>query len=91
VIGKVAKFGLFVDLPMLAVGGLVHVATISPNFARFNSFDETLSVDGVRYKVGDPVKVGIARVDFNARKLDFTLVTDAHGSRGRPGKGKKGR
>lgn len=76
VVAKVTSFGLFVDLPELMVGGLIHISAISDKFVRFNAGDESLAVDGRRFALGTRLKVHVARVDFNARKLDFAVVRE---------------
>lgn len=88
-ISKVTSFGLFVDLPALVVGGLVHIATISNKFVRFDRFGGALVAGNARYAVGQSVKVHIARVDFAARRLDFAL--DHTGDRPEPRSGHKGK
>ena len=73
VVAKVTSFGLFVDLPALAIGGLVHIATISKQFVRYDRYGEALVSGRKRWALGDKVRVKVARVDFQARRLDFTL------------------
>ena len=77
VVSKVTSYGLFVDLPDLVVGGLVHISTISDRFVRYQPYDESLAVDGERYALGTKVKVHVAHVDFNARRLDFVIVRES--------------
>lgn len=72
-ISKVTSFGMFVDLPALQVGGLVHIATISRQFVRHDKYGEALVAGRTRYALGQNVKVRISRVDFAARRLDFVL------------------
>ncbi len=74
VISKVGNFGIFIDIPALMVGGLIHISTISKKYVRYNPQNESLSADGKRYAQGDTVKVFVTRVDFNAKRLDFALV-----------------
>ena len=64
---------MFVDLPALQVGGLVHIATISRQFVRHDKYGEALVAGRTRYALGQNVKVRISRVDFAARRLDFVL------------------
>ena len=72
VVSKCMPFGCFVEIPDLAVSGLVHVSLLSQRFVRFNSSDQTLSAPGGgRWTIGDRMKVHVARVDFEARRLDF--------------------
>ena len=90
VVSKVTSYGLFVDLPALQVGGLVHIGSISRSFVRFNRGANALSADGRSYGVGDELKVVVANVDFLQRKLDFAIVREKVPEK-TPGKGAKGR
>ena len=72
VISKCTPFGCFVEIPELAVSGLVHVSLLSHKFVRFNESDQSLSAPGGgSWHVGDRMKVHVARVDFRERKVDF--------------------
>ena len=72
VISKCMPFGCFVEIPKLAVSGLVHVSLLSRKFVRFNESDQSLSAyGGGSWRVGDRMKVHVARVDFRERKIDF--------------------
>jgi len=72
VISKCAPFGCFVEIPELAVSGLVHVSLLSNRFVRFNESDQSLSAPGGgSWHVGDRLRVHVARVDFHQRRLDF--------------------
>lgn len=73
VVSKVTSFGLFVDLPALMIGGLIHISLISDQYVRYNPHDETLSVAGRKYALGDTLKVYVVSVDFNARRIDFAV------------------
>lgn len=73
VISKVTPFGLFVDIPLLAIGGLVHISTLSRQFVRYSGLGDALVAGRQRWALGDKVKVAIAKVDFHGRRLDFTL------------------
>ena len=74
VIGKITSFGLFVDLDALAIGGLVHISTLSRQFVRFDKNGGQLTAGGRRWKLGQKVKVKVSRVDFAAKRLDFVLA-----------------
>ena len=72
VISKCMPFGCFVEIPELAVSGLVRVSLLSHKFVRFNESDQSLSAyGGGSWRVGDRMKVHVARVDFRERKIDF--------------------
>ena len=71
VIAKCTRYGLFVDLPDLAVGGMVHVSRLSDAYVRWNDYDETLEGGGRCWKVGDRLAVAVEKVDFDRRLVDF--------------------
>jgi transcriptional accessory protein Tex/SPT6 len=87
VIAKCTNYGVFIDIPALAMGGLVHISMLSKNFVRFNDANASLSAGGKNYKVGMQLKVYVAKVDFNQRRADFGVVgsVKAEDSRGRAG------
>ncbi len=74
VIAKCTNYGVFVDIPALAMGGMVHISLLSNNFVRYNSANETLSAGGRNYKVGMQLQVYVIKVDFNQRRADFAVV-----------------
>lgn len=74
VIAKCTNYGVFIDIPALAMGGMVHISMISNNFVRFNSANESLSAGGKNYKVGMVLKVYVVKVDFNQRRADFGIA-----------------
>ena len=72
VISKCMPFGCFVEIPELAVSGLVHVSLLSHKFVRFNESDQSLSAyGGGNWRTGDRLKVHVAKVDFRQRRIDF--------------------
>ncbi len=74
VIGKCTRYGLFVDLPQLAIGGMVHISKLADDFVRFDEFHETLAGGGKTWAVGDKLKVRVEKVDFDRRQIDFVPV-----------------
>jgi len=77
VVSKCTNYGAFIDIPDLAMGGLIHISNLSNQFVRYNPSSETLTAAGGEvYRIGTVVRVHIVRVDFNARHADFTLATD---------------
>ena len=92
VIAGVTNFGLFIDIPDLQIGGLVHISAISDEFVRYERGTESLLADGRRYAVGGNVRVYPVRVDFPQRQIDFGLVrelsTQGKPTRKNAGKGK---
>jgi len=78
VIVKCTPFGCFVEIPETGVSGLVHVSMLSRRFVRFNESDQSLSAPGDgSWHLGDRLRVHVARVDFDNRRIDFVPVRDA--------------
>jgi ribonuclease R len=75
-ISGVMAFGFFVTLDAYFVDGLVHVNTLSDDFYRLAKGTYALLGDRGRkkYRLGDRVTVQVARVDKEARHVDFLLV-----------------
>ena len=74
VVVKVMNFGMFVDVPELQISGMVHVSVISERFVRFSRRDSTLRAEGRVYKVGARLDVCPVKVDFDSRRIDFSLA-----------------
>lgn len=78
VISKCMPFGCFVEIPELAVSGLVHISLLSNRYVTFNASDQSLSAPGgASWHIGDKLKVHVARVDFRERRIDFVPATPA--------------
>ncbi|NJD20510.1 MAG: RNB domain-containing ribonuclease, partial [Gemmatimonadetes bacterium] len=75
-ISGVTAFGFFVTLDAYFVDGLVHVNSLRDDFYRFTEGSYALVGDRGRrrYRLGDRVRVQVARVDKEARQVDFLLV-----------------
>ena len=72
----VAPFGVFVTLDELHVEGLVHVSELGAEYFQFNDGLHELRGErtGMRYRLTDKVQVQVARVDLEARRIEFKLV-----------------
>jgi ribonuclease R len=77
VVAKCTNYGVFIDIPDLAMGGMIHISNLSRQFVRFNPSNESLSAGGTIYRVGTELKVKVATVDFNQRRADFVLAGEA--------------
>jgi ribonuclease R len=75
-ISGVTAFGFFVTLEAFFVDGLVHVNTLADDFYRLRDAEHALVGDhgGLAYRLGDRVRVQVARVDKEQRHVDFFLV-----------------
>ncbi len=76
VVTGVEEFGLFVQGIKLPAEGLVHVTTLADDFYRFDRPSHTLTGNrsGNAFRLGDLVKVEVARVDIDRRELDFRII-----------------
>ena len=72
----VQSFGLFVELDEIYVQGLVHVSSMTDDYYRFDERAHLLKGEntGKVYRLGDRVKVQVAAVKLEERKIDFALV-----------------
>jgi ribonuclease R len=75
-ISGVVPFGIFVVLDDLYVEGLVHVSELGSEYFQFSEPMHELRGErtGLRYRLADRVTVQVARVDLEARRIEFRLV-----------------
>src|SRR5690606_2208529 len=73
----VTNFGLFVELSDIYIDGLVHVTALDNDYYHFDPAAHSLSGErtGAVYHLGDTVRVLVARVDVDERKIDLQLVS----------------
>lgn len=74
VVAKVMRFGMFVEVLDLQVQGLIHVSSIPGRSVRFSKTKQSLRAGKKSYKAGDRIKVMIARVVMDKRRLDFVIA-----------------
>lgn len=76
VVSSVTAFGLFVELKDIFVEGLIHVSTLENDYYRFDPVGQRLYGErsGRVFRLGDPLRVQVTRVDLDERKIDFQLV-----------------
>jgi ribonuclease R len=75
-VSAVVPFGIFVVLDDLFVEGLVHVSELGSEYFLFNEALHELRGErtGLRYRLGDRLTVQVARVDLEARRIEFRMV-----------------
>lgn len=75
VIASVTGFGFFVRLGEFHIDGLVHISSLENDYYHFDEVKQCLVGEamGKRYRLGDPLKVKVAGVNLDERKIDFTL------------------
>ncbi len=76
-ISSIQPFGFFVRLDDLFVDGLVHVASLTDDFYELHRGTATLigANTGRVFRIGDAVRVQVARVDRAERRIDFALLS----------------
>ena len=85
----VRNFGFFVDVPGLAMSGLIHCSSLTDDFYEFDEARGTLTGRRNRrvFRLGDKVEVQIAKVDSFKKQVDFRLAREerkANDDRSRP-------
>lgn len=77
-ISGVVGFGLFVELDEHFVEGLVHITSLPKDYYIFDPKTHQLVGEnrGLQFGLNDNVRIRVARVDMDDRKIDFELITD---------------
>ncbi len=78
IITSVTGFGIFVELQDIYVEGLIHVTGLGNDYFQFDPSHHRMVGDRTRkiYRLGDKVRVQVARVDLDERKIDFDLILE---------------
>ena len=82
VITGVADYGFFAQAEQFPAEGLVHISSLTDDYYHFDEeHAHALTAGGrkTRYRLGDRVRVEVARVDLQRRMLDFRLAPTAKG------------
>ena len=87
VVASVTRFGMFVELTDIYMEGLVHISALPSDYYHFDHASQRLVGEHTRqtYQLGDAVRVQVARVDLDDRKIDLELVGALE-----PGAGRRG-
>ena len=87
VVASVTRFGMFVELSDIYMEGLVHISALPSDYYHFDQASQRLVGEHTRktYQLGDAVRVQVARVDLDDRKIDLEIVGDVT-----PGAGRRG-
>ncbi|MEI2812916.1 MAG: ribonuclease R [Burkholderiaceae bacterium] len=78
VVSSVTTFGLFVTLNAMYVEGLIHITELGGEYFKFDEARQELRGErtGIKYAIGTPVRVQVSKVDLDARKIDFRMLTE---------------
>ena len=76
IVAGVTSFGLFVELIESKISGLVHITQLPNDYYHFDAIRKLLSGErrGLKFRLGDPVRVQVLRASLEDRKIDFRLV-----------------
>jgi ribonuclease R len=72
----VTSFGLFIELLQNRTSGLVHITSLPNDYYHFDPISHRLTGDraGRVFQLAQRVRVKVAAVNIDDRKVDFTLV-----------------
>ncbi len=76
IIAAVTNFGIFVELQPLYVEGLVHVTELVDDYFVYDKARHCLVGERTkrRFRIGDPVRVQVAQVNLDERKVELRLL-----------------
>jgi ribonuclease R len=76
IISAVTEFGLFVTLKDLYVDGMIHVSQLGEDYFVYDQASQSLVGQnrGQAFSLGDEVKIQVAGVNLEERKIDFKLI-----------------
>ena len=77
IISAVTGFGLFVELDDMHTEGLIHISALPTDYYHFDPIAHSLSGErsGRRYFPGEKIRVRLANVNVDERKIDLDYVT----------------
>ncbi|WP_177418673.1 ribonuclease R [endosymbiont of Lamellibrachia barhami] len=78
IITSVNSFGVFVELKDIFVDGLVHITALDNDYYHFDPVGHRLSGErtGKVIRLGDPLRIQVAKVNLDDRKIDFVLAPE---------------
>ena len=76
IISGVTGFGIFVELKNIFVEGLIHITALEDDYYYFDSIRHQLIGErsGKTYRLGDTLKVKVARVSLEDKQIDFIPI-----------------
>ncbi|HVV67848.1 MAG TPA: ribonuclease R [Gammaproteobacteria bacterium] len=75
IISGVTGFGVFVELSGIYVEGLLHITSLKDDYYHFDPAKHALKGKrtGTTYRLGDRIRVLVARVNLDDKQIDFEL------------------
>jgi ribonuclease R len=76
IVSGVTSFGIFVELKDIFVEGLVHITSLKKDYYKFDAIHQRLigKRSGMVYRLGDPIRVLVAKVDIDEREINLELA-----------------
>lgn len=76
IVSAVTEFGLFITLKDLYVDGMIHISQLGDDFFIYDQASQNLIGQnrGQVFGLGDEVKIQVAGVNLEERKIDFQLI-----------------
>ncbi len=89
----VTSFGFFAELEGIYIDGLVHITSLDNDYYHFDPIHHHLTGErsGTVYRLTDRVRVRVARVDLDERRIDFALAAPPKGVGGKKRRSRGGR
>lgn len=74
---EVTGFGVFVELDDIYVQGLLHITALKSDYYHYDAIQHLLrgKRSNQTYRLGDSIRVLVARADLDERKIDFELAS----------------
>ncbi len=75
IISDVTGFGIFVELKEIYVQGLLHVTALQNDYYQYDPAHHLMrgKASNKTYRLGDSIRVTVARVNLDDRQIDFVL------------------
>lgn len=77
VVTAATNFGLFVEIDPLYVEGLVHITELGEDYFHYDNARHCLKGErtGIVYRIGDRIRVQVAQVNLDDRKVDLRFIS----------------
>jgi ribonuclease R len=75
-VSSVTSFGVFVALDEIFTEGLIHVSELGQDYFHYDPSKHWMLGErtGVRYRLGDRLRIKVVRADIETSKIDFSLI-----------------
>jgi len=84
IITSVNSFGVFIELDEIYVDGLLHITALDNDYYHYDPVGHRLTGErtGRVIRLGDPMRIRVAKVNLDERKIDFVLDEEARADGG---------